>query len=184
MKVPSTFRILTLFIALLTFSRHSVFGRAELVLLMVILLLGSPLAILAQHNSAEIQAKQDAKSDVNKFAWFVGGFIGCASVWTMIALMDRGGYIDSASTLDQSLRCLTVTIPPFLPMVSAIFVSSTPPTERLLGKSPEYVNVYVDSYRKEVKRQRVILSVAGCGVSFVSTPIILLATGVMDLQLY
>lgn len=154
-----------------------------LALLMVVLLLSSPLATLAQQNSAEIQAKQDAKSDVNKFAWFTAGFIGCASGWTMIALMDRRGYIVSDSTLDQSLRCLTVTIP-FLPMVSAIFVSSTPPTERLLGKSPEYVNVYVDSYAKEVKRQRIILSVGGCGVSFISVPIILLATGAMDLQLY
>ena len=153
-----------------------------LVLFMMVLLLSSPLATLAQQNSAEIQAKQDAKSDVNKFAWFAGGFIGCASGWTMLALIDSGDYIDSA-TLDQSLRCLVVMVP-FLPMVYAISASPAPPTERLLGKSPEYVNVYVNSYKKEVKRQRVLLSVAGCGISFISTPIILLATGVMDLQLY
>ena len=153
-----------------------------LVLFMMVLLLSSPLATLAQQVSAEVQAKQDAKSDVNKVAWFTAGFIGCASGWTMLALIDSGDYIDSA-TLDQSLRCLVVMVP-FLPMVSAIFVSSTPPTERLLGKSPEYVNVYVDSYAKEVKRQRIILSVGGCGVSFISVPIILLAIGVIDLQLY
>ena len=159
------------------------FRSSLLALFMVVLLLSSPLATLAQQISAEVQAKQDGKSDVNKFAWFTAGFIGCASAWTIIALTDRRGYIVDSATLDQSLRCLTVTVP-FLPIVYAISASSVPPTERLLGKSPEYVNVYVDSYTKEVKRQRIILSAAGCGISFVSTPIILLAAGVMDLQLY
>ena len=159
------------------------FRSLFLVLLMVLLTFSHSFVILAQQMPAEVQAKQDAKSDVNKFAWFTAGFIGCASAWTIIALADRRGYIVSEGTLDQSLRCLTVTVP-FLPIVYAISASSAPPTERLLGKSPEYLNVYVDSYAKEVKRQRTILSAAGCGISFVSTPIILLATGVMDLQLY
>ncbi len=145
-----------------------------LALLMVVLLLSSSLGTVAQQIPAEVQAKQDAKNDVNKFAWFTAGFIGCASSWTLLALIDIP---------DQSLRCLT-TVPSFLPIVYAISDSPVPPTERLLGKSPEYVNVYIDSYRKEVNRQRVLFSVAGCGVSYVSTGMILLATGALDLQLF
>lgn len=149
-----------------------------LAFLMVVLLLSSPLATLAQQISVEVQAQQDAKSDFNKFAWFTAGYIGCASGWTILALND-----ETEDSIRIPLACLGMTVP-LLPIVFAISAASAPPTERLLGKSPEYVNVYVDSYAKEVKRQRVIFSVAGCGSGTISAPIILLAIGVIDLQLY
>ena len=165
MKGRSTFHILVLLVVLLTFSSHSVFGRAR----------PTKPKVERKQSPIEVQAKQDAKSDVNKFAWFTAGLIGCASAWTMIELIDRGDYIDSASTLDTSLRLLVLTVPTFFPIVYAKSASSAPPTERLLGKSPEYVNAYVDSYAKEIKDQRVILSLKGIGVSW-------LAIGIMSLE--
>ena len=147
-----------------------------LALLMVVLLLSSPLATLAQQVSAEIQAKQDAKSDVNKVAWFTAGFIGCASGWMVLVLSD-----EIENPLRRPLVCLGMMVP-LLPIVYATSTSSAPPTERLLGKPPEYVDVYVDSYTKEVKRQQVISSASGCAVGYVSTAIILLAHGVLDIQ--
>lgn len=155
MKGRSTFHILVLLVVLLTFSSHSVLGRAR----------PTKPKVERKQSPIEIQAKQDAKNDVNKFAWFTAGLIGCASAWTMIELMDRG-YIDPENRLGL-LRCLIVAIPPFLPIVYAKSASSAPPTERLLGKSPEYVNAYVDSYAKEIKDQRVTLILTGWAASLV-----------------
>ena len=163
-----------------------------LALLMVVLLLSSPLATLAQQIPAEVsplatlfqqipaeaQAKRDAKNDVNKFAWFTAGLIGCASTWAIIELFNSGyiGYPESA--LDISLMYLIVAVPTFSPIVYARFASSAPPPERLLGKSSEYVNAYVDSYAKEVKRQRVILSLTGMAVMLIPIGVINMDLGV------
>ena len=149
--------------------------RSLLALLMVLLFLSSSLGTLAQQISAEVQAKQDAKSDVNKSAWFTAGCIGCASGWVILVLSD-----ETEDPIRRSLVCLGMMVP-LLPIVYAASASSVPPTERLLGKSPEYINVYVDSYPKEVKRQRVIFSVVGCGAGTILGAIIL---GVRDLQLF
>jgi len=165
MKICSKFHILVLLVVLLTFSSHTVFG-------------GGPLPtkskVERKQTPGEIQAKQDAKNDVNKFAWFTASLIGCASSRATIGLYS-GGYIGGPdNSLCLSLSLLTMAVP-FLPIVSALSASSAPPTERLLGKSPEYVNAYVDSYAKEVKRQRVKFSLAGCGVS-------LLIIGAMNME--
>ncbi|RKU31448.1 hypothetical protein C6499_04540 [Candidatus Poribacteria bacterium] len=164
MKGRSTFHILVLLVVLLTFSSHTVLGRAR----------PTKPKVERKQNPIELQAKQDAKNDVNKFAWFTAGLIGCASSRAMIELISRRGGLPDNS-LGLSLGLLVVVVPTFSPIVSAASVSSAPPPERLLGKSSEYVNAYVDSYGKEVKRQRVISSAAGCGVS-------LLAIGVMSIQ--
>lgn len=149
-----------------------------LTLLMVVLLFSSPLVTLAQQISAEDQAKQDAENDVNKSAWFTAGCIGCAAGWTIIILGD-----ETEDPLPRLLAGLG-TIVPVLPIVYAASASPDPPAERLLGKSPEYLNVYVDSYVKEAKRQQVIFSAVGCGAGSIAAPIILLAIGAIDLQLY
>ena len=146
-----------------------------LALLMVGLLLSSPLVTLAQQISAEVQAKQDAKGDVNKVKWFTVGYIGCASGGVIAVLND-----ETEAPIRVPLG-VSGMIMPVLPIVYAASASSVPPTERLLGKSPAYLNVYVDNYAKELKRQRVIFSAAGCGAGTLSGAIIL---GVRDLQLF
>lgn len=161
MKGRSTFHIFLLLVVLLTFSSHSAFGIRPR---------PTKPKVERKQNPIELQAKQDAKNDVNKFAWFTAGLIGCASSRAMIELISLPD-----NSLGLSLGLLVVVVPTFSPIVSAASASSAPPPERLLGKSSEYVNAYVDSYRKEVKRQRVISSAAGCGVS-------LLAIGVMNIQ--
>ncbi len=119
-----------------------------LAFLMVVLLLSSSLATLAQQIPAEVQAKRDAKNDVNKFAWITGGFIGCAAGGTVITLLDKK-YIAPRDPLVEAwsvpLSIFGATVSTCSPFVYAISASSAPPTERLLGKSSEYVNVYVDS---------------------------------------
>ena len=39
------------------------------------------------------------------------------------------------------------------------------PSDRLLGKSPKYVNAYTDKYKRSVKNQRMEMSAIGWGVS-------------------
>ena len=52
----------------------------------------------------------------------------------------------------------------FLPAVLAISIKPTPPSERLLGKSPEYIDAYVDIYVRKVRRRRGRVSAIGSAV--------------------
>lgn len=61
-------------------------------------------------------------------------------------------------------------------LLLVVLLTFAPPPKRLLGKSSEYVNAYVDSYAKEIKGQRVILILKGIGVSW-------LAIGLMSMEL-
>ena len=45
-------------------------------------------------------------------------------------------------------------------------VNSPPvPSDRLLGKSPEYVSTYTDAYKRSIKTRRVEMSAIGWGIS-------------------
>ena len=143
-----------------------------LVFLMTMLILSEPFVTLAQGDSAEVQARHDAKNDVNEFAWVAGAFIGVASFWGTIELLNESS-IDN--TTDTSLRVLAMIVTFLIPGY-AIFDSPTPPIERLVGKSPEYVNAYVDTYAKEAKRLRIVSSTAGCAVGCLGLIVYLLAT--------
>ena len=43
------------------------------------------------------------------------------------------------------------------------------PSDRLLGKSPEYVNTYTDTYKRSIKIRRMEMSAIGWGVSLGAT---------------
>jgi len=49
----------------------------------------------------------------------------------------------------------------------AYFVTSTPQTSRLLGKSSEYVGAYTEAYTKTVRVNRVTWAAIGCAVNSV-----------------
>ena len=48
---------------------------------------------------------------------------------------------------------------------AAYFADAQPPVDRLLGKSPDYVNFYVDTYESELQKNRMIYAGAGCVLS-------------------
>ena len=50
-------------------------------------------------------------------------------------------------------------------VVHASVSNPTIPSDRLLGKSPKYVNTYTDEYKRLIKNQRMEMSVIGWGVS-------------------
>lgn len=54
-------------------------------------------------------------------------------------------------------------------VVHASVNNPTVPSDRLLGKSPKYVNAYTDEYKRSVKNQRMEMSAIGWGVSLAAT---------------
>ena len=50
-------------------------------------------------------------------------------------------------------------------VIHASVNNPTVPSQRLLGKSPEYVNTYTDAYKRSIKNRRMEMSAIGWGVS-------------------
>ena len=128
--------------------------------LLVMIAFSQPLTTLAQQNSAEVQAKQDAEADMNKWLWTGVGFVtpfcitlGCIAGF-YVGSMGAQSYDFQSGDFqlfsDQQLcgTCVGFAVGytvPFIPM----FTYLGPPPERLLGKSPEYVNFYTDAYKSK-----------------------------------
>lgn len=107
---------------------------------LVILTFCHPFFAIAQQQSsqvlqAKIDAENDAKNDNNPFLWGGGTFV--------IAII--GG-------------CLLGS----LPLIGASIYEPNVPSHRLLGKSPEYILLYTETYEKKVKNQNTTASLLGC----------------------
>ena len=98
-----------------------------------------PIATHAQITEARqditTQSVIDAKTDVKAaYAWGAGGLIG--------------------ATIHP---CLGLPV-----VIGSLLFTPSPPAHRLLGKSPEYVLLYTDTYVRETKNQRGIYASVGC----------------------
>ena len=124
-------------------------------------------------------AKADAERDVNEVIWFAGSFLGsavgglvvvssCTAYVCLSAQVDVFSSIDGeSSSVDASLYLLAsgCGLALFsLPIAYAILNTPSPPPERLLGKSPEYVKAYTSVYVRSAKRRRNISITAGYAV--------------------
>ena len=117
-----------------------------LVLFMAVLVFSMPFITIAQEDSWKLEAKvvaeQDAEADTNQLLWIGGNFL----------LSLAGG-------------CVLGTVG----LLGAGLYEPSPPAERLLGKSPEYVLIYADAYRGKTKHIQVRSAFIGClGGSVVS----------------
>lgn len=84
------------------------------------------------------QARMDAQRDADGKLWLISScLLGVTTLIGAIALLLL------ASLLDPS-----------------------PPMSRLMGKSPEYVAAYTDTYRAEVKRIRTDNALLGCFLGY------------------
>ena len=147
------------------------------VLLMVFLVFSMPFMTLAQQNpeyederaAAKADAESDADNDVNKLIWGgIGGVAGVVGIiptglgCLFVALEDEfGDGLSTEETLAVSLLICGGGIVACSPAVLAISIKPTPPSERLLGKSPEYVDTYVDTYVRKVRVRRGASSAIG-----------------------
>lgn len=170
MKINSLFHILSFFLAVLTFSM--------------------PFVTIAGQNSATLEsgvdtvenvvmkakadAEQDANSDTNKIFWFgsgvaafaigcpVGGCLGCG----VGSIVDPSYFYD---TPGQGIGCIIgLTTGVLIPLVRIYNHLPHPPPERLIGKSPEYIEFYADAYKSKTRSLRTKLAAAGaatgCGL--------------------
>ncbi len=151
--------------------------RSLLLIASGFLLCITPTATLAQqqHNAdtltAQADAKRNAKDDIIKISWLAVG--ACAPIASVTA-----GCIIGYAVADQSRSSMdyysfgNINYTGFFAGAGAtlgltyLFVytyKSTPPAERLLGKSPEYIEIYTTTYKKTMRSQRLIHTLAGTG---------------------
>ena len=108
------------------------------VVLMSVLSLNVPLQCFAQRNTVALEAKTDAEydaeDDVNTALWLAaGGVLGIAGNCLLGSLAIGGAYV----------------------------YQPVPPTERLLGKSAEYVSFYTDAYKARMRRLQLVAAAKG-----------------------
>ena len=124
---------------------------------------------------AKAAAEQDASRDVNKLVWFGAGLVassiigwGGASVGCLV-----GGQIDPPSgsgllytdTISDGQIIGTLVglvVGASIPLILIYNYKPNPPSERFIGKSPEYIDHYTDAYRKKSRSIRMGAAAAGC----------------------
>jgi hypothetical protein len=123
---------------------------------------------------AKTAAELDASSDTNKIFWFGTGFavfaIGCpvgACIGCGVgSIIDPSYFYDSTG---QGVGCLVgLTIGVLVPLIRVYSYQTHPPPERLIGKSPEYVEFYTDAYKAKTQLIRtewaLVGTATGCGL--------------------
>ena len=142
-------------------------------LITVLLFLGTlPVSIADQH-FGQTQAMVDATSDAkiyNATAWSTCGVLAaptsaCLFLGTCIINPDIGVSI-IAGRIPLAV-CLSIL--PAAVTLSPAYVKISPPTERLIGKPPEYVSAYVETYTRLVKHKRQKYAITGTVVGCLVT---------------
>ena len=166
------------------------------VLLMAILLLFSTLPVsLAQQEAVQADAKADAKADMSGMSetmWsLLGGLgstagclLGCVGGCLLGAMLDPYGgsdivFIASPSEAGCAVGFAILLGGLAMPLGVHMYPhNAMPPPERLLGKSPEYIEAYTQIYKSEIASLRKTLvtkgSIAG-NVGFVLAMLLLYA---------
>ena len=163
-----------------------------LAVLMVTLTFSIPLTTLAQQKSVQTDiseileikaaAERDASNDINRFAWFtaglgivyvgggVGGIAGCliGENQDIVAPYFNGFLPGPGGTFGLFVGGTAGVLLPFI----SIFASPVHvPARRVIGKSPEYVEIYADAYQKKMRLLKTGWAAAGtttgCAVSII-----------------
>ena len=126
-----------------------------------ILIFGMPFVILAQQNSMQIEtnaaAEADAEKDINKPLWLGTGCVVPVITAVVPAIIVMGGS-DSRDDFGIGAAiggiCILGGCVAGSVGSTVVALSHQPaiPTERLIGKSPEYVRFYTDAYRAKTRR--------------------------------
>ena len=156
--------------------------RISAFLIAILLFFNAMPVSLAQQNSVQAQAEVDANSDMSdmsKAMWFMFGglgstagcLIGCVGGCALGTRLDPFGGSDIlfVPTAPQAACGVAgaILLGAFaVPMGVDLYPHNvTPPPERLLGKSPEYINTYTQIYKSKTVslRKRLVTkgSIAG-----------------------
>ena len=149
--------------------------------LILLLTVVAPLLTLAQEplavediNALRLRAESDAKKDAGKIMTVLTPFVtGIGSVFAggMSGLMTGCFANEIYPDAPEAVCCALVAVgssPFFFGLVNHYNTPPHPPIERLIGKHPEYVSTYVDTYSKKMRSRQLIAAsagaAAGCGI--------------------
>ena len=117
------------------------------------------------------EARLAGENDANGFNWKWFGMSYLISNTSPLVFMSAIQMIEEFNldagtlrTIDPRYCLAAYGIYALAPTVVAMTHSPAPPAERLLGKSPEWVNAYTKAYQKSVKRHRTDATITGCFV--------------------
>lgn len=154
--------------------------RITIILLVILVIFSMPL-YASEQEQARLQAAEDAKQDFKSFRWITTG-AGCWLIGTIVGGLtaeglDRissGGLDDIGSIV--AISCLVgisaSCFPAFI-LSDAIPIRTLP--DRLLGKSPAYIEAYTLEYTSKIKqyrRKRLIMGIPMTGVCFLGMGLI------------
>lgn len=133
-------------------------------LLALLLAVSSPVVLAetaAAHGKAD--AQQDAKKDVSVSRWFGCGVLGgCALTIGVLSLIRYSQLLGETADLVpiELVQGIALTVGisgvggSMVPVAYNMRVGISPPSERFIGKSPEYVTAYLNTYAKSVRDRR------------------------------
>ena len=141
-------------------------------LMVIVLTLSLPMQSLAEQTSvadittiAKRDAELDASRDTNKIAWFLRGMVPVCLVAAITVASDQTGV----GYGEASRHFAPNYFSPIVGMAVALIYSPSPPTERFIGKSPEYISAYTDTYKSKARWLQAQWAAGGaatgCGVS-------------------
>ena len=131
----------------------------------ILLFLGTISISIAEEETE--QAMADAMSDAstyNAIYWMTSGALSAPASVLLVSTVLGGADIIWLPGLCVCLGTLPTAV-----LLSSNFVSVSPPTERLIGKSPEYVSAYVKIYTMRIKRKRQEQVVGGSIIGCLAT---------------
>lgn len=109
--------------------------------------------------TAKVAAERDAKANADQLLWGSATFV----------LSAVGGYLLGLSQLpvvsfntSRENRFVSSCLLGSAGIVGAIAYNPLVPSEHLLGKTPEYVMLYTETYKKKIQRLRARSALLGC----------------------
>ena len=104
-------------------------------------------------------ARRDAVVNVNGPLWLGTGCLFCIATVCVTATLSE--FSPCSSVLEPNRVSLLPISVPMVGIVGTYFYQSSPPTSRLIGKSPEYVISYTKAYKIKIGELRAQWASAG-----------------------
>jgi hypothetical protein len=105
-------------------------------------------------------AEQDASRDVNKLLWFSAGFGSVVIIGPLGAY--TGDVIGRAVNGSEIMGLAGFVVGATSPLILIDNYDPNPPSERLVGKPPEYIDYYTKTYKSKTKSIRKRSATVGC----------------------
>ena len=127
--------------------------------------------------TAKADAELHAESDIHKITWMgIGLCVPVLSVATGCVVGYALGSTEGGGDLPGGYGFGSPSIIGMLGGAGLVFCGSaywvygyepTPPAERLIGRSPEYIEHYTTAYQKKMRSQRIKWALIGSGSWFI-----------------